>query len=147
MIVAVAAVRTTHYLALVVDRNCPISQCRRLSRPAEVSEVNHCAVSLPEQGVKRLEIVQKRVEGCAIAGRTDNLAVVIGAKRLPVQVIDGCKELQWLRLDLAIVPDDRLELVYWAVWVRVRHDRLRKPGYLTATVQTGSDAVLAAERL
>src|ERR1044071_3058119 len=102
-----------NHLTLIIERTGVVP--RDPSSPAEVAEVMDRAVFFPEQGVVFHQIKPGiRVEGCcAIARRAGNLALVVDLGRDSVRVDGVSRELS----DLAIFPDDRLELVHWAARV------------------------------
>ena len=77
-------IRKTDYLIPAVDgiglNSVPVP------RPAEVAQVGNRA-GLPKQGVERLEIDKRgRVEGCAFARSSGNVAVAVDPERDSIQI-------------------------------------------------------------
>ena len=80
------------------------------------------------------------VEGCASARRANNLTVVVDPGGDSVRVAGGSREL----LDVAIFPDDRLELEHRAA--RVLRLILREPDHFASNVDHVGEAVGAPQR-
>src|ERR1700737_3141616 len=115
------------HLASVVDVNGVV-----ISRSAEATEVDRLAVS-PEQGMKNMIAITRYPYGLAPVVDREGDSVRVARKRGEF-------------MDLALPPDDRLNLrVRRAGWVCCI-GILRRPDHLTSVVDSIPRAVIAAQR-
>ena len=111
--------------------------------PAEIAQVGNRA-GLPKQGVERLEIDKRgRVESGAFARSSGNVAVAVDPERDSIRIARVCREF----LDLAIFPDDGLELKHLGGGARrVPHGGLSRSGNLAPAVDRLGRAVISSQR-
>jgi hypothetical protein len=130
----------TNYMASIV--NCASVVSRDAASSAEIAEVGHCAI-FPEQCVTLHEIKPAiRIERGTSAQRANDLAAVVDLGSHSVRVARVRVEF----IEYAILPNDRLKLVYGTARGRVLEVSLCQPGHFTTVVDAVGEAIGAAQR-